>query len=142
MAAGRAVTDFTLDNVLSGWRSLVGSEETDIVIGLFRNDVTITPGTVVGDLTECDFAGYGRAEVSVLDFGTDPTVDHVASISCSEERQFTNVGEASTTIYGYFALGAETDELLFAESFSAGLVLGPGRSVVVRLRLFAQSRNV
>lgn len=71
-------------------------------IGLFSNDYTPVPTTVLGDLTPADFSGY--AEVSALEsFTTSPNTDGSASSNPAVIASFAQTAVTiSQIVYGWY----------------------------------------
>lgn len=74
----------------------------DMEVHLFKNDVTPTVETVVGDLDEADFDGY--AAITTLDMNT-PTLANDGSYETVAKTTsiFTCTGDTTpNTVYGYY----------------------------------------
>jgi len=106
-------------------------------IGLFTNDIALTPDLIKTDFTEADYTGYasqtlGATPVAML----NPEGDIVAQFP---HLTFTPTGTTITnTIYGYWVEGTgggTGDRVLFAANFDPPVVLsGPLTSLIVEPR--------
>jgi len=81
-------------------------------VHLFENNVTPDRDTVLGDLTECSWAGYAVVDVPVADFILQGVVAHVGGIQALPVA-FTNGSGGAVDVYGYF-ITDETDTYLLA----------------------------
>lgn len=91
-------------------------EWDDLYVKLFKNNLTPGAATVLGDLTECDFAGY--AAVLVSSWGTVSTVSGRASVTgstCTFTRSSTGTAQ---NVYGYYVVS--DGDLLWVERDPSG----------------------
>lgn len=85
----------------------------DLVVGLFKNNVTPTDTTVIGDLTDADFSGYAEVTPGAGAWTVTPGDPTVAV--CSEQDFTSDADQTLQTIYGYFIKRATSGELVWAE---------------------------
>lgn len=92
-----------------GTASLWGSP----TVKLFKNDVTPTLNTVIGDLTEADFTGYGAATITWGSATNGPGEE--ASVYGTGLSFIANGSSSPNIIYGWWLQNA--GGLRFAERF-------------------------
>jgi hypothetical protein len=91
-------------------------------IGLFKNNVTVVDTTVLADLTEADFSGYGAAQTLV--FGTPFTDGSGRGKMTAATITFTHSGGATAnTVYGSFIKDSTTGKLLKAETWDTPFLM-------------------
>ena len=128
------------DNFQEKWLGLLRGTAyatTGFHLHLFKANVTVGTGTVIGDLTECDFAGYAPVTTDLTAFGTPATAAHVSSITAPAPEAFTSQETVTSQIaYGYYVTDG-AGALAWAESFAAGESIGPSGvlSITPKLRL-------
>lgn len=105
-------------NALATWLGATAVEVWEL--GLFVNDVTPTPATVMGDLAEAVGAGYAPLALAGL---TWALVEGDPSQATYPTQTFTLTG--ALTIYGYFLRGQTTGALKAAERIPGGPVVIP-----------------
>lgn len=87
---------------------------------LFKNNVSISETTVIGDFTEADFSGYSSGAIAGWSAAVD-NLDHRA-ISVAGTVTFTHgAGATNNNIYGYYVLTG-SGALAWAETFAGGPV--------------------
>lgn len=103
MANAWDVTDSTLVEQLNAWLAFISSNP-DWSVNLYKNDYTPVPGSVIGDYTPADFAGYAPIEFDPADFDAAFIADHVAIAEFPNVFEFERDGSAGSgqTIYGYY----------------------------------------
>lgn len=111
-----------------------------MTIKLFQNDMTPSPGSVLGDFTVATFTGYATSGAIVwagpvnADDGTPELVGQRLIFTATD-------GAVTNTIYGYYALDAGGG-LLFAERFeSPQNVAIAGDSVIFVPRVSVEFSN-
>lgn len=122
-----------------GARYLAGQIRTDLAavqIMLFKNDVLPGPGTLFGDLQECDFTGYERYDPAV--WGAvflDPVLGG-ASFQTNYQWNYTGDGVTGTnTVYGFALLQVE-DDCFAIGTFDAPIVMAaPGDAIPLTVKL-------
>jgi hypothetical protein len=86
---------------------------TNLKLRLFQSNTTPTTSSVIGDFTECTFAGY--AAVSLTGWATPIVAAHDATM-LADLKTFTRTSTgASQNIYGYYVTDNATTFLLWAE---------------------------
>lgn len=95
-----------------------GGRWEDVVIGLYQNDVTPGPGTVLADLDGADFGGYAAVTLTgtwgdaYVNAQGQPAVDQTAL------AEFDWASSPANTVYGYFVVRASAPTvLIYAERF-------------------------
>lgn len=86
------------------------------ILRLFKNDVTPTVSTVLGDLTESTETGY--AAVTLL--GGSWTITTTSLITTAAYAKQTFTFDVAATVYGYYITATTGGELLAVERFSDG----------------------
>lgn len=98
---------------------------------LFSNNVTITSDTVLADLNECTFSGYGVG--TLTGWGAPAIQLDGSSASAPNEVSFTPTSAGgSGIIYGGYCTNNGGTKLLFAYNYATGgIVLAMGVSLKV-----------
>jgi hypothetical protein len=102
-------------------------------VHLFKNNVTPSPGMLIGDLTEADFDGYAAS--SAIVWGTPGFLPDGTAAVVGTQKTFT-VGASPVvlnTVYGYYVTDGAGTGLLFARKFDAAVVLSAGGQFIVVL---------
>lgn len=101
---------------------------------LYKNSVTISDATVLGDFTEANFSGYSQSTPS---FGSASIVSGKGKIiEGSFETFIHNGGGTSNSVYGYYVVDSATPELLWAEAFPSPIsVANNGDEIDIKLAL-------
>jgi len=86
----------------------------DVKLKLFKNDYTPVEGSVVGDFTEADTAGYAAISLAKADW----TVATNTGTTTAEQPQKTFTLTGAGTHYGYYITDTAGTGLLWAERFS------------------------
>ena len=92
----------------------------NLVIRLYKNNVTITNASVVGDFTVADFTGYastGTAGAVTLT-GASWGAASGGSIAYAEQTWTSSAGSQSSPVYGYYITNAAGTTLIYAEAFA------------------------
>lgn len=99
--------------------NLIAADLANCKVKLFQNDITLSPSTVKGDLTEATFSGYAAATVAaLLPSYIDPAGGASAQIAT---QQFDHSGGATAnTVYGAWVETAGGD-LILAMTFENGI---------------------
>ncbi len=104
-------------------------------IKLFKSNTTPSGSTVVGDLTECDFAGYSAAN---LTWASASQVSSKGSATASDVTFTASSG--SQTVYGYYA--CKTDgTLLWVERFGSSKVIDSSNPITISPKFTLSSEN-
>jgi len=94
----------------------------NVKLGLYKDRTAdISPNITMGDLIECDFAGY-TAGGTVLTAWSDPLImaDGTVGIESTPATVFAPTdGVSPQSAKGYFLFNTDTDELLRVEDFPA-----------------------
>lgn len=80
---------------------------------LYKTNVTPTTASVVGNFTECDFAGYAAQDI--ITWGAASVTSHVAKITAAANTFTRSSTGAAQNIYGYFITNAAGSLLYWAE---------------------------
>lgn len=100
MATNLVVTDYMIDLIDGAVAGLCNGIPT--YLGLYRNDVTPDRATVLADLTEADWASYGRLAMGGW---TPATVVAHLGLIVQNPQVFVYDGTGGTMdIYGYFVV--------------------------------------
>jgi len=107
----------------------------DIEVGLYKTDVSLTDETEFTDLTEADFGGYARQDVTTFDTVSWQTA---GAYSESPDHTFERDNTAGdNTIYGYFVVVKTTEELLWAQAAGTPVVMEfDGDQIIVKLKAY------
>ena len=99
---------------------------------LFKNNITPSSISVIGDFTEADYSGY--AGVTTVSFASATEVSNKAQITDAAARGFThNGGGTANTVYGYY-YESGSGKLILAEAFSSPVTMASfGDNVSVQL---------
>ena len=89
---------------------------TNLKLKLFKNDLTPVVGTVIGDFTESDIAGYAAKDLTGASWTVATGTDTEGSFA---EQEFTFTGAGS--IYGYYVTNNDGSKVVWAERFSDGV---------------------
>lgn len=110
-------------------------------VQLYKNDYTPVDDSTVGDFTAADFAGSGV--FTVLQSGwIDPTIiSHVAASLNDSAPAWTSSDAAPQTVYGWFAVGADSGVVRAAQRFDVPRTIYNGDTeqlnpFTVRLKTF------
>jgi len=100
--SSRQALDSWIQEVLHGGAGVDGA------LHLFKNNVTISPATVVGDLTEADYTGYAAAVVDEDNWGIsrvqpDGSIIRVQLVVFEFQPSGTTI---SNTVYGWYLTGS------------------------------------
>jgi hypothetical protein len=109
-------------------------------IGLFQNDFTPAPGTVLDDFTACTFTGYAPQELASAVWGSPAVVDHVAMTTSADQVTFESDALASPQIaYGYYVTDADMENYKWCERFETPRTINPGDVVTITPRMKLQT---
>ena len=114
MAAAWMLTQFQLVAMLNSWEA--NHSGAILTARLFQNDYVPVDDTVIDDLVECDFTGYGLQNFDLDAFGSAGWTPYVAQLLLDHFLTFTaSSGLAEPqTAYGYYVTD-EDSELLWVE---------------------------
>lgn len=120
--------------------ALAAGDYAAVVMKLYQNDVTPTPLTVVGDLTEATFSGY--AAVTALDYGSPyMNLDGYAEMDLPSQQFDHSAGATANNVYGMW-IEKTGGGLLYAARFdSAPLPMIDATNAIVVLSRFVL-RNI
>jgi hypothetical protein len=90
----------------------------NLVLCLYKNNVTPGETDVIGTYTEADFTGYANKNLA----GASWTVTGGAPTTAAyaEQSFASTAGSQSQDVYGYYLKRASTGDLVYAEKFSDG----------------------
>jgi len=97
---------------------ILSSPSGGVKLRLFKNNLTPSKSTVIGDITECDEAGYLAKTLSYASW-TIATVDG-QNLAVYALQDFTFSEEA--TVYGFYGT-TTSNQLLFIEKFPTAYTL-------------------
>lgn len=119
-------------------RYTIGLDDVDggpnWILRLNQNNVSVVPGTVLGDFAECDFTGYNEQSLSPTSWGSPSIISNRASSTYAPGTpfDFTNTGSAQA-VYGYYVVLTSLGICLFAEQFATPRTLLPGDTLELTL---------
>jgi len=87
----------------------------NLVLKLFKNDVTPDESTVIGDLTEADFTGYSSQTLT----GSSWSAASSGATSYAEQSFTSSADQTAQTVYGWYLERATGGELVAADRFSS-----------------------
>lgn len=117
-------------SILEGMIGMGGALES-VVIGLYKNDFSPTPSSVVGDFTAADFDGYALSaelvwgEVFLDEEGNAITLAQLLQFHA--DSPFTE----PNTIYGYYAVDAGGGGLIYSERFEDPVPIASADDAVI-----------
>lgn len=125
-----------LKRVLDMWNA--GTGQAGVTLRLYQNNYTPISTSVLADFTIATFSGYADETPS---FGSATPISGVMTITDSSQRNFThNTGGTSNTVYGYYVVDTLAGKVLWAERFSASILMqNDGDLVGITLALTAAS---
>lgn len=88
---------------------------TNLVLHLYKNDVTIAQGTVYADITEVG-AGIGYAPITLI--GTSWTTTTPGSQGTAVYSEVTFTFTTAQSVYGYYITSTTASTLLWLERFT------------------------
>lgn len=90
----------------------------NLVLCLYKNDITPSEADVIGTYTEATFTGYANKTLTGATWAVTPGDPTVATYP---EQIFTSsLGQTSQNIYGYYLKRLGSGDLVYAERFSNG----------------------
>ena len=116
-------------------RALNYSATGNVVLKLYKNNVTIAETSAVADFTEADFTGYSAATLTGSSFTVTDADPSEASYAVQE---FTSsAGSQNQDVYGYYVTNGAGTIALWAEAFSDGPynIANNGDKIQVTLKL-------
>jgi len=115
---------------------LAGAGYDSMKVGLFTNDVTISPDMVMGDLTPATFGGYAPAVVAPAGDNFDNSAGDGIQLFATIVFQ-PNSSATPNDIWGWFLYHDGTPDILYAvEKYEASVALaGPLDALPVTPRL-------
>lgn len=90
------------------------STDENLILKLFKNNVTLTEESVLDDFIEADFTNYVSKIISRNSWNTELTGGKAKATSSTLQW---NCGATGNTIYGYYLIGQNSNTLLWAEKF-------------------------
>lgn len=88
----------------------------DLVLRLFKNDITPDESDVVGTYTEATFTGYSQKTLTGASWSTAQGAP--SAVTFAEQTFASTAGQALQNIYGYYYVRATGGELVAAERFT------------------------
>lgn len=88
----------------------------DLILKLYKNDVTPSESSNTSTFTEADFTGYASAELDSADW-TITTGDPTVALYDAFVEFESTAGSQNQQIYGYFIVGKTSGDLITAERF-------------------------
>lgn len=95
------------------------STPQNLILKLFKNDITPGETDVVGDYTEANFTGYSAITLT----GSSWTVNGASSpavASYAQQSFVSTAGSQNQAVYGYYLVRASGGELVYSERFADG----------------------
>ena len=109
-----------------------------INMGLYKNAVTWAHGTLITDITECDFTGYSQM---VTGGWSTPALDaSFDAYSTGSVVQWTNTGATSQSVVGWFYWDVTNAVLIGGGAFDATLTMTVGMTLALTPELQTQSQ--
>ncbi|BAQ16915.1 hypothetical protein [Methyloceanibacter caenitepidi] len=109
----------------------------DLVLRLFKNDLTLLEATDENDFTEADFTGYAALTLT----GANWTVtDGDPAVATYAEQDFTSsANQTQQTIYGYYLTRLTGGEAVWAERLpTSQIIQNNGDRISITPRITAQ----
>jgi len=113
------------------------STPQNLVLHLFKNDITPASTMALSDYTEATFTGYSPVTLSSGDWVI--TSGFPTAATYSSGVVFTCGGSTSESVYGFYLSEAVTSELMWSERFEAAkpiTYVGDSLTILPRLQLF------
>lgn len=123
---------------LLDWMLKETSVSTNLLLKLYKNDVTPSASSVAGDFTEADFTGYAVKTLGRAGWSAASTVSGKAETSRSAESY---TAGSSQTIYGYYVVSGADGSLLWAEKFNSARQLSSSDVLSVTPRFTLNSES-
>ncbi len=89
----------------------------DLVLKLFKNNVTPAESDTAATYTEADFTGYGAITLTGASWGA-PSEGDPTTIAYAEQTFTSSADQTVQNIYGYFLVRASSGRIAGAERFS------------------------
>ena len=133
------VTDAAERSALETWLR-VEQDERPANLGLFTNNYVPVAGSTLAALTEATFLGYAL-KVLAPEVWTTPVTQAGRAVSQYGEvaQSWTNTGEETQRVYGYFILSFDGTLLVWLERWAAFVDVAPGGTISVLPVLTARS---
>lgn len=93
----------------------------NLVLKLYKNNVTPGETDTAGTYTEADFTGYSAVTLTGASWTVTPGAPSQASYA--QQSFVSSAGQTPQTIYGYYVVGASSGTLYWAERFSSSQVI-------------------
>lgn len=99
---------------------------------LFKNDIGIGSGTVIGDMVDADFDGYAQVDLDPA-LWTDPITigGRAQSQYATAAQSWTNEGVTGQTVYGYYVCDYAGTVLLWGAPFDDPITVAPAGTLEV-----------
>lgn len=104
-------------------------------VHLFKNDVTVLRGTVVGDMVEADYDGYAAQDLVREEWLPPQLVASTAYATYGTEFVEFLADSGTQRIYGYYVTPQDDSVLLFGERFDNFIDVSTVVPVLLRLTL-------
>lgn len=108
---------------------------------LFKNDLSVTESTVVGDITEADFEGYSDLSLTRANWSNPTTVSGEAEISYGQTLNFASTDEELQTVYGLYLTENTNDQLVYIEKFDVAKTIEEGSNLDITLKLRLSNKD-
>jgi len=96
-----------MEDVRAAWNT------TKLKVHLYKSNTTPTTASVLGDFTECDFAGYAAQDIST--WGAAAVAAHVCSMVAAANTFTRSSTGAAQNVYGVFVTNQASTVLYYAE---------------------------
>lgn len=94
------------------------SAPENLVLRLFKNNITPGDSDVTASYTEADFTGY--ANVTLAGSSWTVTSGDPTEASYAQQAFTSSAGSQNQSVYGYYVTQVSSTELMWAERFSDG----------------------
>lgn len=89
----------------------------DLVLRLFKNNITPADTDAAGAFTEATFTGYGAITLTGASWGA-PSEGDPSSIAYAEQTFTSSADQATENVYGYYLTRASSGRIAAAERFA------------------------
>lgn len=90
----------------------------NLILKLFKNDVTPGQSTTEAGLTEADFTGYSAITLTAANWTATPA--DPSHIDYAQQTFTSTAGSQNQAVYGYYLVQVTSGKLVWAERFSDG----------------------
>ena len=98
-----------------------GNATEDMILGLYRTDVTPAEADTLGTFTEANFTNYVQKTLTDTSWGAAST--NTGTTSAAYAQQSWTCGSTGNTIYGALYIDTDTTTLIMTDDFASARVL-------------------